>query len=46
MNQTKPFKTYSEQVELLRGRGMRMDDASEGERALARLNYWDCRRFG
>ena len=40
MNQTKPFKTYSEQVELLRGRGMRMDDASEGERALARLNYY------
>lgn len=40
MNRTKPFKTYSEQVELLRGRGMRVDDPPEAERILARLNYY------
>ncbi|MDU4635412.1 MAG: Abi family protein [Cutibacterium avidum] len=38
--QAKQFKTYTEQVELLRGRGMRIDDQDRAEHLLARLNYY------
>lgn len=40
MRQAKQFKTYAEQVELLRARGMYVADPQEAERFLARLNYY------
>lgn len=40
MAQAKQFKTYTEQVELLRARGMRIDDQDQAEHLLARLNYY------
>lgn len=40
MAQAKQFKTYTEQVELLRGRGMRIGDQDRAEHLLARLNYY------
>lgn len=36
----KPFKTYQEQVEILRGRGMRIGDASFAEEKLRTRNYY------
>lgn len=40
MEQVKQFKTYGEQVELLRQRGMRVNDPEHAEMLLARLNYY------
>lgn len=40
VKQIKQFKTYSEQVELLHLRGMRVDDPAHAEKLLARLNYY------
>lgn len=40
MAQTKQFKTYPEQVDLLRSRGMTMTDQAHAEHLLARLNYY------
>ena len=40
MEQVKQFKTYGEQVELLRQRGMRVNDPQHAETLLARLNYY------
>ena len=40
MEQVKQFKTYCEQVELLRQRGMRVNDPEHAEMLLARLNYY------
>ncbi|WP_312098174.1 Abi family protein [Corynebacterium dentalis] len=40
MVQSKQFKTYGEQVALLRKRGMRIDDLSRAEHLLSRLNYY------
>ena len=40
MTRVKVFKTYTEQVELLRSRGMRIDDVERAEEKLARLNYY------
>lgn len=40
MFEPKPFKTYSEQVDLLVSRGMNVTDASVAREALARLNYY------
>lgn len=40
MQQTKQFKTYTEQVELLRARGMSVTDSKQAESLLARLNYY------
>ena len=40
MEQVKQFKTYGEQVELLRQRGMRVNDPEHAETLLARLNYY------
>nr|WP_253953900.1 Abi family protein [Schaalia sp. 19OD2882] len=40
MAHAKQFKTYSEQVELLRTRGMHMEDDIRAEHLLARLNYY------
>jgi len=37
---TKPSKTYTEQVEILRSRGMIIDDAPKAELALRHLNYY------
>lgn len=36
----KPFKTYGELVELLRSRGMQIDDAARAERKLAQVGYY------
>ncbi len=36
----KQFKTYTEQVELLRTRGMSVDNQARAEHLLARLNYY------
>lgn len=38
--QTKQFKTYPEQVELLRSRGMNIPDKNRAERLLGQLNYY------
>ena len=40
VEQVKQFKTYGEQVELLRQRGMRVDDPKHAETLLAQLNYY------
>ena len=40
MTRVKAFKTYTEQVELLRSRGMRIDNVERAEEMLARLNYY------
>lgn len=40
MTSAKQFKTYTEQVELLRARGMRIDNQVQAEHLLARLNYY------
>ncbi len=40
MTEAKQFKTHAEQVELLRMRGMRVDDQDRAEHLLARLNYY------
>ena len=40
VEQVKQFKTYGEQVELLRQRGMRVNDPEHAEMLLARLNYY------
>ena len=40
MTRVKVFKTYAEQVELLRSRGMRIDNVERAEEMLARLNYY------
>lgn len=40
VEQVKRFKTYSDQVELLRQRGMRVSDPEHAEAVLARLNYY------
>lgn len=40
MAQAKQFKTYSEQVDLLRSRGMSITDQARAERLLAQLNYY------
>ena len=40
VEQVKQFKTYGEQVELLRQRGMRVNDPQHAETLLARLNYY------
>ena len=40
MEQVKQFKTYGEQAELLRQRGMRVNDPEHAEMLLARLNYY------
>ncbi|WP_216395784.1 Abi family protein [Arcanobacterium phocae] len=40
MAKTKQFKTYSQQVELLRSRGMQIDDSENAARMLAQLNYY------
>lgn len=40
MEQVKQFKTYGKQVELLRQRGMRVNDPEHAEMLLARLNYY------
>lgn len=40
VEQVKQFKTYGEQVELLRQRGMRVNDPEHAETLLARLNYY------
>ncbi|MEY8209920.1 Abi family protein [Corynebacterium sp. MNWGS58] len=40
MEQTKGFKTYAEQIELLRTRGMKFSDPTMAEHFLARLNYY------
>ncbi len=40
MEQMKQFKTYGEQVELLRQRGMRVNDPQHAVTLLARLNYY------
>ena len=40
MTRVKVFKTYAEQVELLRSRGMRIDNVERAEEKLARLNYY------
>ena len=40
MEQVKQFKTYGEQVELLRQRGMRVNHPQHAETLLARLNYY------
>lgn len=40
MARVKVFKTYAEQVDLLRSRGMRIDDVERAEKELARLNYY------
>ncbi|MCT1874738.1 Abi family protein [Brevibacterium luteolum] len=40
MTLAKQFKTYAEQVELLRSRGMRADDPVRAEHLLTRLNYY------
>ncbi len=40
LEQVKQFKTYGEQVELLRQRGMRVNDPQHAEMLLARLNYY------
>jgi abortive infection bacteriophage resistance protein len=37
---TKPSKTYAEQVEILRSRGMIIDDVLKAELALRHLNYY------
>ncbi|PGH46657.1 CAAX protease, partial [Streptomyces sp. Ru87] len=34
----KQFKTYREQIELLRERGLRADDPTRAEKLVARLN--------
>ena len=38
--QTKPFKTYREQIELLRARGLIIYDDAYAEEVLKRLNYY------
>ncbi|WP_445446211.1 Abi family protein [Corynebacterium durum] len=40
MTGAKQFKTYTEQVELLRTRGMRIDNQDGAEHLLAQLNYY------
>lgn len=40
MAQAKQFKTYSEQVDLLRSRGMSITDQVRAEHLLAQLNYY------
>ena len=40
MTRVKVFKTYAEQVELLRSRGMYVDNVERAEEKLARLNYY------
>lgn len=40
MKQTKQFKTYTEQVKLLRSRGMSVAHPKQAEQLLARLNYY------
>lgn len=45
MEQVKQFKTYGEQVELLRQRGMRVNDPEHAEMLLARLNYYRLSRY-
>lgn len=40
MAQSKPFKTYAEQVELLRSRGMIIEDTDKAIKTLERLNYY------
>ena len=40
MTRMKAFKTYAEQVELLRSRGMPIDNVEHAEKKLARLNYY------
>lgn len=40
MTKAKQFKTYAEQVGLLRARGMCVDDQVRAEHLLARLNYY------
>lgn len=40
VEQGKQFKAYGEQVELLRQRGMRVNDPQHAETLLARLNYY------
>lgn len=36
----KPFKTYAELVDILRTRGMQIDDAERAERKLAQVGYY------
>jgi conserved phage-related protein len=40
VTRVKVFKTYAEQVELLRSRGMRIDNVGRAEKELAQLNYY------
>lgn len=40
VHQTKPFMTYTEQIELLRSRGMIIPDADKAQRFLERRNYY------
>lgn len=40
MEEVKPFKTYSQQVELLRSRGMMIDDDRLAQKRLENLNYY------
>lgn len=40
MGAIKPFKTYSQQVDLLRSRGMQIEDPDEAKRVLQKLNYY------
>lgn len=38
--ETKPFKTYEEQVALLKSRGLIISDEAEAKDILKRLNYY------
>ncbi|WP_276879684.1 hypothetical protein [Lawsonella clevelandensis] len=40
MHQTKPFTTYTEQIELLRNRGMIIPDADKAQKFRERRNYY------
>ena len=37
----KPFKTYDEQIEILEGRGMKIEDATEATEILTNKNYYN-----
>ena len=38
--QTKPFKSYEEQIALLRARGLLIQDTAYAQEVLKRLNYY------
>ena len=40
VHQTKPFTTYTEQIELLRNRGMIIPDADKAQKFRERRNYY------